>query len=445
MLRKTFILLFALIAITLPNAIWAAADQQPQPQPEILTLDQCLDLAYQNSPSLKAADKSAELAKLQVREAGAGFWPTVNYSITGSNYTDKTGQNGYSNSGFNEGFSATQKLYTGGLTTSKYQIAKFNLENALEEQRKAKQQMTFNVKQAYYQVWLAKQMLEVTKSSYKNAERRYQQQKAYYEVGNASKVELLQAQVQWESMRPQVINSQNQLDAAMLNFTILIGIDRGRLYTVNVDLNKLKLPENVNIALAAALEDSYKNRPDVREMKNTVEIGKLNTKMAYAGYKPILTLTGSYTGINTFERIFNPLTSTYSDPWTKNFALSLNFAGVVFDGLATQTRIAEAKKNEELIAIRDSSLKDQVQVEIELAIQSINANLATARASQTNIDLAKESLRLTQAKYDAGMATNIDITDAQLKLDQALNGYYSGLSAYLTAQAKLDLVTGKDI
>jgi outer membrane protein TolC len=437
MLRKTFILLFALIAITLPNAIWAAADQQPQPQPEILTLDQCLDLAYQNSPSLKAADKSAELAKLQVREAGAGFWPTVNYSITGSNYTDKTVQNAYSDRGFNEGFSATQKLYTGGLTTSKYQIAKFNLENALEEQRKAKQQMTFNVKQAYYQVWLAKQMLEVTKSSYKNAERRYQQQKAYYEVGNASKVELLQAQVQWESMKPQVINAQNQFDAAMLNFTILLGIERTRSYTINVDLTKLQIPENANVALVTALEDSYKNRPDVREMRNTVEISKLNTKMAYAGYKPILTLTGSYAGNNTF--------SSVTEPWTKNFTLSLNLAGVVFDGLATQTRIAEAKKNEELVAIRDSGLKDQVQVEIELAIQSINANLATARASQTNIDLAKESLRLTQAKYDAGMATNIDITDAQLKLDQALNGYYSGLSAYLTAQAKLDLVTGKDI
>ena len=446
MFRKTLIFVLVIIIMALPNMIWAADESQPQL--EVLTLDQCLNLAYQNSAILKASEKSVELAQIQVRTAGGGFWPTINYSVTGSNYSDKTQTNGYSNSGFNEIFSISQKLYTGGLTTSRYKIAKLNLDNALEEQRKAKQQVTYNVKQAYYQVWLAKQMLEVTKSSFKNAERRFQQQKAFYDVGNASKVELLQAQVQWESLKPQVINAQNMMDAAVMNLSIFLGIERNRSFMVTVDLTKLQLPENENNSLGISMEDSFKNRPDLRQMKNTVEISKINTKMAHAGYKPILALTGSFMGNNTFERV--PLMSppyppnSFSEPWMKNFTLSLNLAGVVFDGLATQSRIAEAKKNEELIAIRESSLRDQARVEIELAIQNLNANLASARASQATINLAKESLRLIQAKYDAGMATTMDITDAQLKLDQALNGYYSGLASYLTALAKLDLVTGKD-
>lgn len=421
-----------------------AADLAPQSPAEVLTLDQCLEMAYKNSPSLKTAAKNLEIANLQVWEALGSFMPTVTYQLGAnkSNVPSSTLGPEYT-AGM---IGITEKLYSGGLLSAKYKIAKFNFVNAMEEQRKAKQQITFNVKQAYYQVWQAEQMLEVSKSSLKNAERRYQQQKAYFDVGNASKVELLQAQVQWESMKPQVISNQNLLNAARLNLAIIMGIGKDVPYTINVDLTKFQLPENVTIAFETTLEDAYKNRPDVRVMENTVEIGKLNTKMAWAAVKPTLTLTNNLSGgVPASNGVFDLNPANWPGGITKTWTLSLNLSGVLFDGLASEEKIMEAKKNEELIAIRDSSLKDQVRVEIEQAIQSINANLATARASQSNIDLAKESLRLIQAKFDAGMATTIDITDAQLKLDQALNGYYSGLSAYLTALAKLDLVTGKDI
>ena len=51
---------------------------------------------------------------------------------------------------------------------------------------------------------------------------------------------------------------------------------------------------------------------------------------------------------------------------------------------------------------------------------------------------------MTGIRVDNGMATTMDIMDAQLALDQALIGYYQGIVSYLTAEAKLDLVMGKD-
>jgi outer membrane protein TolC len=439
MFRKTLILLLITVAITLSAMTWAADGSQPQSPVEVLTLEQCLDLAYQNSPSLKVAQKNLEIAQAQLRQAQGSFLPTVNYSITEMKSNDPLASTNFKSNEYSTGtLSITEKLYTGGMLTARLEMAKYGLDTALEEQRKSKLQLAFNVKQAYYQFWLAQQMLEVSKSSYKNAERRYQQQKAFYEVGNSSKVELLQAQVQWESLKPQIINSQNALDAAKLNLAIILGIGKDRPFTINVDPSKLEFPENVTIFFETTLENAYKNRPDMRQMKNSIEISKLNTKMVTAGYKPIISLSASSQGGSSD---LNPA-NWKNGSW---FTLTFNLSGVLFDGLATQAKVSEAQKNEELMAIRGSSLKDQVQVEIELAIQNLNANLAAARASQANITLAKESLRLIQAKYDAGMATTMDITDAQLKLDQALNGYYSGLSAYLTALAKLDLVTGTEI
>lgn len=437
MFRKSLILFLVCIAMTLPALILAADEPQSQSQPELLTLEQCLNLAYKNSSLLKASAKNVEIAQLQVRQSFGSFLPAINYSITGTASNDPLAMTNYMSKEYSTGtLSITEKIYTGGLLTAKYHLTKYGLDSALEEQRKAKQQLTYNVKQAFYQFWLAQQMVEVAKASYKNAERRYQQQKAFYNVGNTSKVELLQAQVQWESLKPLVINSQNAWEAAKLNLAILLGIDKNHSFSIHVDSSQMHLPEKVDVSFEILLDHAYRNRPDIRQMKNNIEISKLNTKMVSAGYKPMISLSASSQGsyIN-----LNP--ANWKGSW---FTLSLNLSGVLFDGLVTQAKVSEAKKNEELIAIRDSSLRDQVRVEIELAIQSLHANLASARASQATINLAKESLRLIQAKFEAGMATNMDITDAQLKLDQALNGYYSGLSAYLTALANLDLVTGND-
>jgi outer membrane protein len=56
--------------------------------------------------------------------------------------------------------------------------------------------------------------------------------------------------------------------------------------------------------------------------------------------------------------------------------------------------------------------------------------------------LAQETLKLTQVRFDAGMATTMDIMDSQLALDQATNGYYKGSAAYRIAQARLEWSPG---
>lgn len=51
---------------------------------------------------------------------------------------------------------------------------------------------------------------------------------------------------------------------------------------------------------------------------------------------------------------------------------------------------------------------------------------------------------MTEIRVDNGMATTMDIMDAQLALDQVITWYYQGIVSYLTAEVKLDLVMGKD-
>jgi|GEM_PF-5510767 len=80
MIKKVFCCVAALlILVSVPT--FAVEQQQNKSLPEVLTLQQCLDLAMQNNKQIQEAKKQVEIAENAVKEAKAGFWPTVQYQV----------------------------------------------------------------------------------------------------------------------------------------------------------------------------------------------------------------------------------------------------------------------------------------------------------------------------------------------------------------------------
>jgi outer membrane protein len=206
---------------------------------------------------------------------------------------------------------------------------------------------------------------------------------------------------------------------------------------VDYDSSKLRLPEQVELDSEAILGQAYQNRPELKKFEKLQAIAKLQTDMAYAGYKPSIALTASYQGTSIGK----------NDPgaWGDNtrWLMVLNIKGNFFDGSITPAKVEEAQANQRLVAVNESKLRDEIYLDVEQSIQGLKENLEVIHANQANMNLAEKSLKMTQVKFESGMATTMDVRDSQLALDQALNGYYEGISAYLTALAKLDLAVGK--
>ena len=125
--------------------------------------------------------------------------------------------------------------------------------------------------------------------------------------------------------------------------------------------------------------------------------------------------------------------------------LSANVSGPIFDGFATRARITKAKENLNLTQIKEDNLKDQIRLETELTIQSLEDSLETTASQPGNIELAAGVAKTDPDPLHGRMATTQDITDSQLVLEQTYNGYYQGISSYLTGLAKLDLIAGRDV
>ncbi|MGE5607511.1 MAG: TolC family protein, partial [Bacteroidota bacterium] len=414
-----------------------------------LTLEKALEMAYQNSKNIQNAELKVSVARKKVHEASAGLLPSLSYGIV-NNKASEDQEVPYfdpitgtiipspvpdSDVTYSGNLSLTQKLYTGGVLTGNLGIAKLTLEMTEEDLRKAKQNLTSQVKEAYYGLWFAEQALRVVQSSYENMGKHYQRVKRLYDVGSVSKYELLQAQVRWESLKPTIIKAENGVKLARLGLANLIGSPVDNSITIVDDFAQISLPVETNLEFSKLLDEAYRNRPEVINMAYANEQAKLQTKMARAGYKPNLALSYDYSG-GGLE--FDP------GDWEKKWNLTLSLTGVLFDGFATASKVSAAKDNQKILENQESLLRDAVRIEVEQGLLNLQESLETIQANQSQINLSKETLRMTQARFDAGMATTIDISDSQLDLDNALNGYYASIKNYLTALAKLDVTLGRD-
>jgi outer membrane protein len=428
------VFVIALLSLSIP--VWAGENSQTITRSEILSLPQCLDFAFQNNKQIQAKEKKVAIAEAAAQEAKAGFWPVVNYQVERdqSNVAQYEVGPAYEKTELTAGVVASLPLYTGGILQNNLKLARIRLDSAREELRNTRQQLAFEVKQAYYNLWLAEQIAQVQQAAYQNMDRHVTRVAARYKNETASRLEVLRAKVQRDTLKPKVINAKNQIVLAKLKLATIMEYPKDKSYDVQYNADKLEMPEAVNLALEKVLDEAYQNRPELRQLQQMAEMKKILTAMEEASFKPNVAVNVGYGGTNK---------DISMDDWYDAWSLTFSIGGKIYDR-KVQAKIEQAKGEAEVTAIQEADLRDQIRFDAQQSLQNLEVSIENTRANQGSIDLAKESLRMTAIKVDNGMATTMDLMDDQLALDQALTGYYQGIVSYLVAEAKLELVVGKN-
>jgi outer membrane protein len=427
-LRFLLIMILGLSMVLLVSALSFAAEV-PKNR---FSLTDCLQYAYHNSEKLKSAALAVTQSHQELRQALAGYWPALGYNI----YRTQNDQSGIEYNENYQAFSVTQNLFTGGKLSAGVKQARLQLANAREDERQVKQQLTCDVKQAYYQMWLAMQKLTVAQASYDNMEKHFHNVEKKYQEGLVPRIDLLQAEVNWRKLKPDVIAAQNEIASGRSNLALLIGKQDGRELAIEGDSLQQITPQSSAVTFTDALAAAYRERPELRQMQNNIELTKAGVVIARAGYYPTLALSDTYTNDK-----YDPSSYGNSEIWV----LKLDLSGMLFDGLATPAKVAAAKTALQKQLSNEKQLKNEIRLKLEKVFQSLEESIETVEVDRATRDLAEESLRLIQLKRDEGLATNTDLLDAQLDVDEALNGYYNGVCNYLIALANLDLIVGKEV
>jgi outer membrane protein TolC len=291
----------------------------------------------------------------------------------------------------------------------------------------ARRTLLLQVAQSYYDVLAAVALVGVDQQAVKDDTAHLDEANARIEAGTAAKSDRYPFDVALQQALVQAISAVNQLTLSTNALKQILGLPASSPLQVAESLGRPPAPANVEDLLAAASQ----NRPDILQGKAQVEAARQTAKAADIQRGPILVANAADNyGIHT---------DLTGNSWQVEAGVSMP----IFDAGVTRAA-AESAGAAEKIAQADLRL-----VELE-ASQDVENNFATAVSANQQIDAAQAAtnaaqlyLQAAEEKYKGGIGTTIDVTDAELTLEQARTSEVQARYNYNTALAALRAAVGE--
>ena len=197
----------------------------------VLTLEQALEIALSENPTVKIADETIVAKKYAKKGTYAALWPEITGSGSFQRYIEKpsfhimgqTVKMGTTNT-VSGGVSAAMPLVNAQLWRS-LKLSAMDVELAVEQARSSRIDMIEQVSKAFYQVLLAKDSYEVYKRVYDNAVENHKIVEKKYAVGAVSEYDFIRSKVSVSNAEPNVFEAENSIIVALWQMKALLGLD----------------------------------------------------------------------------------------------------------------------------------------------------------------------------------------------------------------------------
>jgi outer membrane protein len=443
-MRKTagLLVLLSILAAVGPAAL---AAQEP-PATVTVTLDEAVAMALRQNPFYMATQEKVAQAKAQVRQAASGFLPTLN--AQGTDTLDEKlfvlefpsmipGQPPQRFSidftrDYQMALSFGLPLFTGGRLTAGYKQANYGLQASREGVRLSEQETVFNVKRAFYTYLLAKEFSAVADESLALAEGFRNNVKNLYDVGMASKFELLLAEVQVTNLKPPSIRARNGIEVAALNLKTVLGVPLDTPLEIKGEL----VSPPLDPVTEAVIEEAQAQRPELRQLDYQRLMAGEMLKMARGTGLPSLAIGGLY-NLWSDRLMFRKV------DWQNYYTISLSLNIPLFNGFDTLAKVGQSKAAIREIEWNRKGLAEMISFEVKQAVLNRAQARETLLSQEKNIEQAREAVRIAELNYTEGLATNLDVLTAQVGLRQASTNYSQALYDCVMSDAQLEKALGR--
>jgi outer membrane protein TolC len=288
--------------------------------------------------------------------------------------------------------------------------------------------MVLSARTAYFNFLLSEQLLKVNEDALKQAQLHYDQAKTLFEVGKQAQIAVIKANVDVANALVNVIHARNTLKLARVQLETTAGIPISDPLVLTDSLGNVEDSITMNDALTQALQ----KRPELLASKARLEAARFQHKSAVAAYFPSVNTSGGYDWRNSSTSTL-PAPDWNNPGWNIGAALSIP----LFQGGALHAGVRQADAAlKQAMASLDATTLNVTQEVQQNVLQEIEAR---ERISATTVLVAQasESLRMSQERYRTGIATSIEITDAEVTLADARSGHVQAQFDYRVAHAKL--------
>jgi outer membrane protein TolC len=325
----------------------------------------------------------------------------------------------------------------GNLTQSVYDpVARRNWRASQESERAsnlsardARELVVLAVAGAYLQTIATAARVESQRAQVENAQAVYHQAEVRKEAGTNARIDVTRTLVELQGQQQRLTALQSDLRKQKLALARVIGVplDRELILSDLLAFNPPAIPE-----AAGAVQQAFQKRWDLQAAESQVHAAEIVVSAAHAERLPSATITADY-------GVLGP--TPVSNHGVYSVVGSINIP--VYQGGRVKADIEQA---ETTLHQRQAELADQrgrVEEQVRTALIELETSIGEVRLAENNRGFANETLREARDRFNAGVATTVEVVQAQEQVASAESDYISGLFAFDLARISLSRAMGQ--
>lgn len=409
-----------------------------------LSIEESIQLALEKNPNVKIAQEKVNDARQSLYQAFGSALPSA--SLQGTRIMDEKVQviqNPFAPAGppleldftmdYQYDIRISQPLFTGGKIALGTLMAKTGLSLTQSQQEQEKNNLSFNVIQAYLGMLVTREFAAVAEEGYKTAQEFYEISKLLYKQGMISKLDLLQTEVQAANLLPQKTQAENGVTMAAAGLRMLLGLEPETIITLTDSMSYKPGSYNLDELRHQALM----NRSELKQLDISKSLSSMGVKMAMSDYLPNVALSWSYSK-------FGDELDAMSD-WNNSNMLAIGFSYNLFNGGVRFSKLRQAKIAQRQVNYGYDALKDGILLEVEQVYLRLMEAEKNILSQEKTVGQAEEAARLAKIQFREGTITNLQANQIRINLTAAKANYLQALFNYTLAEASIKKVVGKSL
>lgn len=437
--------LLALIIATLPLASHAE-----MPVQDLLSTYQ---QAQTNDPTWAAAQNANIAAQEKLVQGKALLLPTAKLGASaghtqsnldrtgGITNIGRSGHDDFETYGYN--LNINQPLYR-RQNSIQYAQSKTQVAQADVQLNTSHQDLMLRVSQAYFDVLLAQDKIDLIQAQKAAISRQLEQAKANFEVGSATITDVHEAQARYDLTVAQEIAAVNELEAKKHAIQAVTGQMPQRLATAKSNL-QAAIPEPFEMEKWVSV--ASENNLALKIQLQSLQLANQEVERTRAGHLPTLDVVGTYSDNRANGGVSSDLVG-YNKA-VKTAVVGLQFEIPLYQGGAISSKVREAIANQQKSQDDVEAARRQAELQTRQAYLNVTSSVAQVTAYEQALVSSQSQLDSTSLGYEVGVRTSVDVLNAQQQLYSAkrdlLQARYSWLLSVLQLKAAAGVLTEDDL
>ena len=396
-------------------------------------LAQIYNQAKENDPQLLRAAATKDAAFEAVNSSQSSLLPQINltagYNMTRSDIDSRE------NDALTAGISLSQELYQQSSWVS-LDIAEKTARQADSTYAAEQQGVILRVAQAYFDVLRANDNLEFVRSEKAAVGRQLEQTKQRFDVGLSAITDVHDAQAEYDSVLANEVLTENQLVNSYEDLRVITGQGHTQLSVLDTERFSASPSEQSSDIL---IDEAQQKNLSLLASRISSDIAKDNISLASSGHMPSLTFDAGY-GYSDYDPT-NP--SAQNKQYSANdFNAGINLVIPIYTGGNTSSLTSQAEFQYVAASQALEETYREVTKNVRAFNNNINASIGALKAYEQTVISAKSALEATEAGFDVGTRTIVDVLDSTRRLFDANRNLANARYDYIISVLQLKQAVG---